>query len=559
MLGDRKGLDSQWPRVILASFISLAVVSCSAPAPVASPASQSKDAPAANAPAAAAAPQRGGVFALSVRTAPTTVHPFGDTGLGNTITLSGVYDPLVIYDYTGDFRDQYKLEGALAERWERTDPTTYIFYLRKGVKFHDGSEMTADDVVWTFEYMRNPANNFRRATLLRQAEQITAVDPHTVKITTKSASPTFLDDLERNAIVMSKKAFDRGVDFEKEAVGTGPYKLQSWDPRGGAILVRNEEYWGAGKPYLDRVKLNYNMDPSAMVAAFASGQNDVVKVSDKPQFDAIKLSNPNGVGESFPQDISDHLIFNVTRPPLDDIRVRRAVHLALNRQEMQSTLTFGLGTINPPGINGARKGGWSIPLEELEKLPGYRQPKDADIVEAKRLLAEAGFPNGLKLTLTYNAGFTRYPGEAEMVAGQLKQAGIDMVLDPKEEAVARKAEQDGSYELTFSQYYMKPENDWAYWLHTKGRPNTKGANDPELDRMIDQQNTELDVEKRKGEWIAIQRYLLDKLYTVPLVTQVGFVVYQPYVHGWGDNRAGQAVNMTWADTWLEPSKVPAGR
>jgi ABC-type transport system substrate-binding protein len=192
-------------------------------------------------------------------------------------------------------------------------------------------------------------------------------------------------------------------------------------------------------------------------------------------------------------------------------------------------------------------------------LPGYRQPKDADIVEAKRLLAEAGFPNGLKLTLTYNAGFTRYPGEAEMVAGQLKQAGIDMVLDPKEEAVARKAEQDGSYELTFSQYYMKPENDWAYWLHTKGRPNTKGANDPELDRMIDQQNTELDVEKRKGEWIAIQRYLLDKLYTVPLVTQVGFVVYQPYVHGWGDNRAGQAVNMTWADTWLEPSKVPAGR
>src|SRR4029079_10126941 len=131
--------------------------------------------------------------------------------------------------------------------------------------------------------------------------------------------------------------------------------------------------------------------------------------------------------------------------------------------------------------------------------------------EAKRLLAEAGFPNGLKLTLTFNSGFTRYPGEAEMVASQLKLAGIDLALDPKEEAVARKAEQDGTYDMTFAQYYMQPETDWAYWLHTKGRPNTKGANDPELDRMIDEQYSELDEEKRKGQWIAIQNYLLEKL------------------------------------------------
>jgi ABC-type transport system substrate-binding protein len=350
------------------------------------------------------------------------------------------------------------------------------------------------------------------------------------------------------------------VNFDKESIGTGPFKLQSWDPRGGALLVRNDDYWGSGKPYLDRIKMNYNMDPSTMIAAFATGQNDVIKVSDKPQFDSVKALNPNATGESFPLDISDHLSFNVTVAPLEDVRVRRAITLALDRQEMLNTLTFGLGTINPPAMNGARKGGWALSQEELLKQPGYNPAtKQQDIAEAKRLLGEAGFPNGVKLTLMFNSGFTRFAGEAEMIASQLAKAGIQITLEPKEEAVARKAEQDGTYEVTFGQYSYGPEADWAYWLHTKGRPKSKGANDPELDRMIDQQYSELDVEKRKAQWIAIQRYLLDKVYAVGLVTQVGFIAYQPYVHGWGDNRAGQAVNMAWENTWVEPGKVPPGR
>jgi len=226
---------------------------------------------------------------------------------------------------------------------------------------------------------------------------------------------------------------------------------------------------------------------------------------------------------------------------------------------MVDTLTFGLGNANPPGMNGARKGGWAISQEELLKLPGYRQPKESDIAEARRLLAEAGHGGGLRAAFAYNSGFTRFPGEAQVVSAQLAKAGIQLTLDPKETAVARKMEQDGDYTMTFAQFDYDPEPDWSNWLHSKGGLAKSGIKDAELDRLIDEQYRELDETKRKKMWTDIQRLLLDKLYVIPLVTQVGFIAYQPYVHGWGDNRAGQAVNHTWDNTWLEVGKLPLGR
>ena len=174
----------------------------------------------------------------------------------------------------------------------------------------------------------------------------------------------------------------RCLNLDKEAVGTGPFRLTTWDPRGNATLVKNESYWISGRPYLDKVVLFYNFEASGAIAAFAAGKNDVVKVTDKAQFESVKAANPDAWGEPFAQNISDHLIMKIDRPPFGDVRVRRALHLALDRQEMLNTLSFGEGTMNPPGMNGARKG-WSITQEELAKLPGYRQPRDQDLAEAK--------------------------------------------------------------------------------------------------------------------------------------------------------------------------------
>lgn len=538
----------------LVAACSVALIACGAPAPVVTDELPGIATDEAQMPA-----QHGGSFHLSVLTQPTSLHPFIDTGLPTNITTAALYEPLVRYDFTGDFRDEYKIVPLLAERWERTDATTYLFQLRKGVKFHDGSEMTAEDVAWSLDYLRDPANKFRRAAELVEVDKLEVVNPSTVRVTSKAPSAGFLSGFTPYTFMFSKRAHDRGVDFEKEAVGTGPFKVGSWNRTAGATLDKHAGYWAPGKPYMDRVQMFYNFDAAGAMAAFSAGKTDVVKVSDKVQFEAIRASNPGARGESFPQNISDHLLPKVESGPFADLRVRKAMHLTLDRQEMVDTLTFGLGNANPPGMNGARKGGWSIAQDELLKMPAYRQPKEADIAEAKRLLAEAGHGGGLRATFAYNAGFTRFPGEAQVVASQLNKVGIQLTLDPKETAVARKMEQDGDYTMTFAQFDYDPEPDWSNWLHSKGGLAKSGIKDTDLDRLIDEQYRELDEAKRKRIWIDIQRLLEQKLYVIPLVTQVGFIAYQPYVHGWGDNRAGQAVNHTWDNTWLEAAKVPQGR
>lgn len=169
------------------------------------------------------------------------------------------------------------------------------------------------------------------------------------------------------------------------------------------------------------------------------------------------------------------------------------MHLALDRQEMAGTLTFGLGLMNPPGMNGGRKGGWSLSQEELSKLPGYRVGKHQDLAEAKRLLAEAGYPNGFRFLFAFNSGTTGRLGEAQVLAAHLAKIGVQVQLQPKEEAVARKLELDDDFVSTFAGFTYDPDgSDWPVSLHSKQAKARAGIDDPELDRLLDAQGVELD-------------------------------------------------------------------
>jgi len=533
---------------LVVAGLSIQATACAAP-----------EAPAPSVEEAALQPQHGGTFYLTVRSKPSHLHPFADSTTANSITTGPVFETLLKYDYTGDFRDEFKVLPNLAERWERSDPTTYLFHLRKGIKFNDGSDFTSEDAAWSLEYLRDPANKFRRAPVLADMDKAVAVDPYTLRVTTKGPSPVFIDRItNRNPVMLSKKAFDRGVNFEQEAIGTGPFKLTTWDRTGGANLIKNDAYWQSGQPYLDKIQFFYNFDFSGSIAAFTAGKNDVVKVSNQLEFDQIKALNPGVRGESFNQNNATSMIFRMDRPPFNDVRVRRALHLAIDRNEMNETLASGLARLNAPGVNPGHP--WAIPQSELATLPGYRKAKDQDLAEAKRLLAGAGYANGLRFVFQYNTSSTRRDPESQMVSAQLKKIGVNMELKPTEDAVARKAEADGDFESTFATFDYDPDGSpWRDWLHSKIGKGRTGLDDRELDRLIEAQGVEMDTEKRKGLWRAVQQRVLDNLYVVPLISQEGFIAYQPYVHGWGDNRAGQAVNLSWESTWLEVDKVPPGR
>ena len=147
--------------------------------------------------------QAGGSFHLAVLTSPVSLFPFSDTTIPNNVTSAAIYETLIKYDYTGDYRDQYKLQPMLAERWERSDPTTYVFQIRKGVKFHDGSDLTSRDVLWSFEYLRDPANKFRRAVELSEVDKIEAPDAYTIRLTSRGPSAAFLDRFTNYNFILS--------------------------------------------------------------------------------------------------------------------------------------------------------------------------------------------------------------------------------------------------------------------------------------------------------------------------------------------------------------------
>lgn len=542
------------PALVLS--LVLAAFGCSAPSP------QPQDSTA----SAKMTPQHGGTAVLTTRELAPNLLLFttASSFLGTTITVTPMYQTLVSLDYKPgeDYRNSYRVIPWLAESWETPDDRTYLFHIRKGVKWHDGRELTAADIAWSYEYLRDPANRFRLAETLAAADRIEAVDKYTLRITTKGRAPDFLRDLSGGGsgsepAIYPQHVFEQVKSFEKTAVGTGAFKLESWDPKSGATLVKNPDYWEPGKPYLDRIKLIYGVDSAASLAAFRAQQNDLVKFSDKAQFDALKALVPDAPSELFPQGMSDNLLPRSDRPPFNDPRVRRALHLAIDRQNMINTITFGEGTASPPGINGARAG-WAIPQAELLKLPGYRQPKDQDRAEAKRLLAEAGFPNGLKTSIKYNSTHTRHPGEAQFLAEELRTSGIQAELIPTDNAVMLKAKTDGNFELAFDSSEFLVGSEWKNVLHSTGTLNP-GIKDQELDRLIDSFFQEVDEAKQKQIAHQVQRLLLEKNYTIPTVVQMGYLIWQPYFHDYVDNRAGQAVNKAWSQTWVEVDKLPAGR
>ena len=557
---------TRWLRVVAFAGLTLAACAPAPPevpaAPVAPAAPAAPAQPATAPPPAEPQPQRGGVFYLGATRNVPHLYMWQNTSSDVTASLHMAYDTLVDLDYQnfGDWRTHFRVIPALAEKWELKNPTTYLFQMRRAVRWHDGTPFTAKDVAWAYEYLRDPANDLSGRRGLADMSQVSAPDDFTLQITTNTPQVTFLVNLTDDlAGIMSRQAHERGDNLRQTVMGTGPFKLESYDRQKGFVYVRNDDYWNKPRPYLDKLRIFSGLDRAAQTAAFFAKQNDIMKVTDKPQLEPIVRSAPDAKSATFLRDIEAPLTMKLDRPPFNDVRVRQAVHLAVDRQAMISTLTHGTGLANPPGMNGGRTG-WVVPQEELKTLPGWRQPKDADRAEAKRLLAEAGYGSGLSFEAMVDKVHGEASGLSEVVSAQLREVGINMKINIVETGVYEKRRADGDFEAWLGSIArFAPEKEWNEFLRSGGRLNQFPINDPELDRLILGQNTEFDEGRRKQMWIDIQRLLLKNLYVIPLITNTNYLIWQPWLGGWVDNFAGQPSNLDWSQAWLDVAKVPPGR
>ncbi|MDP2951789.1 MAG: ABC transporter substrate-binding protein, partial [Chloroflexota bacterium] len=369
------------------------------PAPTLAPATPTPTAPA---PPPADKPRSGGVLFTVQRGDAPSMDGHQERTMHTQHPLSPVYSLLV----QNDPKDENKLIADLAQRWEASpDGKVWTFYLQKGVKFHDGRPATSADVKVSFDRIASPPKGIRspRAGLFSALERIETPDDQTVKFFLKYPQGGFLTMVASpyNWIYPKHILAEKG-DMTKVAVGTGPFKLKDYIRGVSWELVKNADYFVPGRPYLDGILRYIMVDRASMFAAVRTHRIQLSTMLNNEttpaERDILKREAPQIVQKGGTLANPMWLFFNHKRAPWSDVRVRQAVNLAYDRQAAIKVARKGDGTLGAHFLPGS---GWEIPEQELLKLPGYRQPKDQDIAEAKRLLAEAGFPQGFKTTMLY--------------------------------------------------------------------------------------------------------------------------------------------------------------
>lgn len=552
------------------SLLALLIAGCSAPQPVVTQAPQ-KDSPEVK-------PQKGGILVGPTRRLPTCLYFFGEGCIigGLKTTALPIWEGIVDFEYTEPGQQTQgvgKFAPRLAESWKQVDPKTWEFTLRKGVKWHDGKDFTAEDVLWSTQRWNDPVSNASLRTTAETFEKVESSGPYHVRITLKAPSPYFLDSItyiEPRILPahIAKAAGNPSGDalvklYDANPIGTGPFKLRSFDRSSHTEIERFDGYWGEG-PYLDGIRVPLLRDLSTWMAAFAASKIDFLTLDDKVQKDTVARTAPNAVTINYMNDGTAGLIFNLNQAPWNDVRVRRALHLALDREPIRQTVTAGEGTsgFGPvPPISTAS--GIGVPFEEFAKRPGYRQPKTQDVAEAKRLLTEAGVPPRFKVAIKHDRGTGTASALAEPIAGLLRDSlGWDVSVQPLEPAMfLAEVEVERKFDLTVATFgqHNSLANSIANTWHSKGPNNYSGVRDPEMDKLIDAAQTEIDEKKRSQLIAQIQRHFQDRAYALPAPMVVRYMLWHPWLHNFYGSLSTNPSLFNSNVYWMEQDKVPADR
>ena len=437
------------------------------------------------------------------------------------------------------------IEPHLAESWEQPNDTTYIFKLRKGVRFHNkppvnGRELVADDVVYTFQRALTVKGNPNRATY-EEIDRIEALDRYTVRFTMNQPFAWFLDSPAVTAI-LPKEAADKDGMFKtpETVIGTGPWMLERYEPNVRVSFVRNPNYFQSGLPYADAVEFRIDTDPASKLAAWLSGQYDfapeIHMTFQRSDLDVVKRRKPNLQTAEYTWLISTFGVPKLEVEPFKDVRVRRALHMAVNLNEVikVNPMGYGFGAANP--LVPAALTEWAIPINQL--TPEGRQLYEADPAAAKRLLTQAG-QSGLKFPVESSGTWgTAFSDVVQAILSEWKRSGIETELKLKEGNAFIASSLARSFEKMIITLRGGATTPDPYLMNLlPGRPqNVAGVNDSKLSEMILQQRRVFDEKKRREILYDIQRHFAQQAYQF-FVSPAARVIsaWEPYVRNFAPN------------------------
>lgn len=435
---------------------------------------------------------------------PTSLDPAGKNDGASMAVKRQMYDGLTELD-----PDMKEASPCLAESWEYQDDTTLIFHLRQGVKFHDGSELTAEDVAFSIQraYDAGFATAYMGAFDLEKSE---AVDTYTYKLVTKYPSGTVLNVLAYPCLFITSKAAVEalGEDTATQCPGTGPYKFVDWVQGDSLRLTRFEDYWGTNEG-ADHLLFRVIAETSSRVIEVETGGADIAY--DVTALDIERYQNDEAITTyRKPTTTLIYMGMNCSKAPFDDVRVRQAVSHCVNREDLVNMVYAGQGQAASSVVTASLYG-----YSDQVKLPEYNPEK------AKELLAQAGYPDGLETTI-WCRDQQIFMDAAEVLANQLEAGGIHANIKVIEWASLLTSLENKELDLYLLSLGVATGDagDGLYryfWSENPFSSNTAFFQDATMDQMITAANQEVDSAKRMELLRDAQQYAADNGPWAPLV------------------------------------------
>lgn len=504
-----------------------------------------------------AAPTDGGTMVLAEFPEPTLLTSALIAAAATNNISPKIFDGLFYYDVqTLEPRPQ------LAERWEESaDGLTLTFFLRDGVRWHDGQPFTSADVAFTITEVLLKFNS-RGKAIYGNLTGVETPDPLTVVLRLSKPAPYILSGLSSWISQILPRHLYEGTDFMSNPhntapIGTGPYKLAEWDRGNYMRLVRNEDYWDEGLPRLDGLLYRFLPDSSSRVAALEAGDVDVVAESKVPGSDLVRLRED----PRFDYETKGYALlasmqffqFNLKNPKFQDVRVRRAFAHAIDRDFIVRNIWYGYGS--------AATGPLSPVLTTFYSadVPGYPY----DPARAEELLDEAGFPrgaDGVRMRIVHDAAQNgeAFPRTAEFLRDALGKVGIEVQVRISDFAsFSRRVYTDRDFET--SNYYTSCGPDPAigaqriYWskayVDGVSYSNGSGYDNPEMDRILEAAQVEPDAEKRRTLYADFQRLAMEDVPEIPLTAMQFLTISAREARNVTSKADGIKANL--ADAWLQ--------
>jgi peptide/nickel transport system substrate-binding protein len=504
-------------------------------------------------------PKRGGTLARASAWDPPVLDPrlTQSVGLYQFTALTSSRLVRYVFPDEGSGPGDLTLKGDLAESWQASpDHRVWTFKLRQGTKWQNvppvnGRELVAADVKYCLEaYAKEGVQSFT----FQEVEAIETPDKYTVRVHLKTPNVLFPQNVAEPITVMfAREVLEEDGDLKKRLIGTGPYILKEHTRKVRVVLARNPDYFDKGRPYLDEYTILSTPDAATRMAAFRASQNDILWLASPGEVETVRRTNHAAVVQSYHNTLAPFgLALAQDKPPFNDVRVRRAISTAIDRQKQVDTVFEGHGIL-----------GWGVPyiyyqdtVPTAAQLGPWWQYRPA---EAKKLLAEAGHPNGFQTTLFYYEYFPQMTSQVQLVQQDLKRnLNIDVKITKLDYTTyyGRYVESkwDGmSWGFQSGHAVGLDERTYQY-MHSKSTKNFFRVNDP----VIDELTTKLRQTPDRAEQRAITKKIVDREYDQVLRMWMpydnGFLVFQPHVRNGAalalrrtDGYGASAIARLWVD------------